>query len=131
SDSPWVLAVSPAEPTTQKTNPNSHIECECVESNPELAIFRIRVPETLLITRSIYQDGNWKAQYRNQTDSDWNPLPVLSIDFLKQGVILPKGELEIRFAYQPWWTIPSMALSTAGVLLFAVVLYRGRSEKDG
>ena len=131
SDSPWVHAASPAKPTLQKRNPNSHIEWECVESNPELTTFRIRLPETLLITRSIYQDGNWKAQYRNQKASDWRPLPVLSIDFLKQGVILPKGEFEIRFSYQPWWTIPSMALSTTGVLLFAVVLYRGRSEKNG
>ena len=129
SDAPWINGSSTLPQKPQETPPDSTFGWECIKSEPESTFFRIRSPEEVLIIRPIYQDGNWRAELKSKTEPNWQPIPVHSADFLKQGIILPQGEYEVRFEYKPWWTIPSIVMATAGAILFAVVLYRGYSKE--
>jgi len=97
------------------------VSCYCVAADNEGAIFKIESAQTLLLSRAIYQDGNWTCRYLSEGSSDWRTLDVGQVDFLKQGVIVPAGKHEIRFTYQPWWITPSFILSGFGWLLLGTL----------
>jgi hypothetical protein len=78
---------------------------------PESAAYRVELNQPALLTRVVYQDGNWRAQVRSPGSEAWVDAEVHRVDYLKQGVILPAGHHELRFVYQPWWLFPSIVLS--------------------
>ena len=110
------------------------VSCYCVAADNEEAIFKIESAQTLLLSRAIYQDGNWTCRYLSEGSSDWRTLDVGQVDFLKQGVIVPAGKHEIRFTYQPWWITPSFILSGFGWLLLGTLAaaknIRSQAPKD-
>jgi hypothetical protein len=95
--------------------------------DPESAMYRVELDRPALLTRVVYQDGNWKARVRSMESAVWIDTEVHRVDYLQQGIVLPSGRYELRFDYQPWWRLPSIILSLAAFSLVAVSLRpRGR-----
>jgi len=58
--------------------------------------------EDTFVSRRIYQDGGWRAEFRSQdTAVEPVPLTVFSADGVAQGVWCPPGTWTIRWIYQP------------------------------
>jgi len=72
--------------------------------------FEVRAGAAGLLAISRYQDGHWQARYRAPQGA-WRPLPVHRVDYLAQGVLLPPGQWQVRFAYRPWWWRPTVVLA--------------------
>jgi len=68
-----------------------------------------------LVSRRVYQDGNWRAFLVSQIDPAQRiDAEVFPVDFLSQGVRVPPGRWRVEFIYSPWWHGPAMAISFAG-----------------
>lgn len=98
------------------------------DRQPEQAFVGARLPSMSLVTRRVYQDGNWRADYAvagassvdasiaAASDDDWTPIVVHPVDHLAQGVILPPGNWVVRFTYRPSWLWPSLLTSLLATL---------------
>jgi hypothetical protein len=84
-----------------------------VAKEPESEWIELTTENPGLLTRAILQDGNWIAEITTADRSDWTPICVHSVDFLKQGVVVPAGHWMIRFRYAPAWILPSIAIAIA------------------
>lgn len=71
--------------------------------------------EFVVISRAMYQDGNWHAELTPLDHvGPTFPAEVFPVDFLSQGVLCPPGKWRLDFYYAPWWQQPVMMLSAAG-----------------
>ncbi len=78
----------------------------------ESATFDIELSSPALMTRCVYQDGNWSALVESEGAGAAMPTEVYQVDFLQQGVILPAGQHRLHFRYRPWWLFGSLILAT-------------------
>lgn len=121
-----------------------NFDYKIVSSNPEAAAFEVTVNQKVLITRPTFQDGHWKASYRKNGNpqgipadgetltrssdqsvgANWKSLDVVSVDGITQGVILPAGSWQLKFAYQPTWIGWMMVGSAISwIFLLAITLH--------
>lgn len=126
------LANSEANRQTSTLVPSAsgHTDWKCLFSNSENASFEVVSNRAVLVTRPIYQDGNWTAKYRPKDSRKWQDLTVGQVDFLKQGMVLPAGHHEIRFTYRPWWVTPSLVMTSIGCLLLLKISWQ-RGQHSG
>ena len=126
SPSPWIINNSATQlPTPEKLKkPGQPVMWSCSESKMDDATFDVQCHRPTLISRSIYQDGNWKATYRSVDSQTWTPIQVFQVDFLRQGIVLPAGNHELRFFYHPWWIESSLMAGVIGWMALIVVGYR-------
>ena len=103
---------------------------QCIQSSEENAIFRIEASNPVLISRAIYQDGNWRARIRTKESNQWQSQTVHQVDFLKQGFVVPPGNYFIQFYYQPWWLTLAGVLSLSGCILMTMLAFRGILHTD-
>lgn len=87
----------------------------------ETAEFEVDLVADALLTRDVFQDGNWIASYQSDGNTQWIAIDVQPVDFLIQGVVLPSGKHRVRFEYRPWWLGMTLAFALAGWL--GVVIY--------
>lgn len=69
-----------------------------------------------LLTRTTYQDGHWRAEFREPNSAIWQATEVYRVDGLMQGVMLPPGTWHVRFVYQPWWLKWTLSVAAIGWL---------------
>ena len=86
------------------------------KSSAEQEQVLVDLSQPALLTRSTYQDGHWKAEFRQPNSSTWQPTEVHQVDGLIQGVVLPAGTWQLRFRYQPWWLKWTLTLAAIGWL---------------
>ncbi|MEM8669760.1 MAG: hypothetical protein AAGG48_19695 [Planctomycetota bacterium] len=77
----------------------------------ELEELSVTLSKNGLVTRPVFQDGHWQAQYSALGTDDWQGLVVHPVDGLIQGVLLPPGQWQVRFYYWPWWLPWTLAAS--------------------
>lgn len=71
--------------------------------------------ERVVISRAVFQDGNWHAELTPLDHSGPTvAVEVFAVDFLSQGVLCPHGRWRIDFHYAPWWQRSVMILAAAG-----------------
>jgi hypothetical protein len=110
-----------------------------IASEAEHAQFDVALASPALLTRPVFQDGHWIAQYaadqyaadQNAADQnaaedslEWKRVPVYRVDRLTQGVLLPAGDWKLRFQYAPWWLPWSLGIAAIGWLLTALIVCR-------
>ena len=137
---PWVITAKKNQSAQPFANPknnsveNNTISTEVtnVSKTDESASFEINTTRKTLLTRAVYQDGNWKATFRRTGEEEWSPLTVHSVDYLKQGIIIPRGRYEVKFRYQPWWlpgTLVIACIAWAG-LAYQVPKHRRKTTQN-
>ena len=80
----------------------------------------IQIDTSGLLIRPAFQDGHWQAEYAPTGTDQWTPTPVLKVDRLTQGVVLPAGDWNLRFRYQPAWLLTSLIVAAASWIGLAV-----------
>jgi hypothetical protein len=106
SNQPIVITRQPglaASVRASRLPPSNPPRIEQVEQTPQHASYEVVLPQPMLLTRTVFQDGNWSASYQTAGSKGWTASPVFQVDFLQQGVVLPAGEFTLRFQYRPWW----------------------------
>lgn len=87
----------------------------------EISQFASAGEPRMVVSRRVYQDGNWHALLTPLA----RPSPAIAarpaiaaevfpVDFLSQGVLCPPGRWRIEFFYAPWWHRPMLLLSAIG-----------------
>ncbi len=99
-------------------NADSDMPAEHLESHdPESALYRaVSLDQPGLLICPIYQDGHWKAEYSPPGADQWTAVDVHQVDRLTQGVILPAGDWDVRFRYDPNWLMASIIVAAASWL---------------
>ncbi|KAA1258963.1 Bacterial membrane protein YfhO [Rubripirellula obstinata] len=100
------------------------------DQSPEGMLVEISSNQPVLLVRPVYQDGHWIAERRSleTANATWQMSDVGQVDFLKQGTIVPPGRWEVRFAYRPWWWMPSIGLAGIGWAIAASLIFtKGRA----
>lgn len=110
-----------ASPLPSGSMPKRPPRIELRESGPQQARYDVELAQPTLLSRVVYQDGNWSASYQSTGSQTWKSTPVLAVDFLKQGVLLPAGTYSLRFQYRPWWL--TGALWTAAISWSVLLIY--------
>ncbi len=87
----------------------------------------VKIDSAGVVMRPVFQDGHWIAAYSPSGANEWKPVPVLQIDRLVQGVVLPAGNWDLRFDYKPIWLVPSLVI--AGLTWMGLVFWsRGQDQ---
>jgi hypothetical protein len=97
----------------------------------ESATFEVELSAPALLTRPIFQDGNWSASVESNSSEAARTTEVYQVDFLTQGVILPAGKHRLHFRYRPWWLSGSLVLATIawlGVTVCITTTFQCRSD---
>ncbi len=106
---------------------------EVTESRAESCVIEVGSARPMLVERTVFQDGNWIASYRTRGESEaWQPTEVFAVDYLKQGVVVPPGDWELRFRYEPkWvrWALPVCGIGWIAILVFAASVWRKKRGK--
>ncbi|TWT93208.1 hypothetical protein [Stieleria varia] len=91
--------------------------------------WEITTDQPVLISRSVLQDGNWRAYLLAIDSSDIKPtngkteLTLHCVDGLRQGCVVPAGHWRLMFEYRPWWLYPVILISLSGwCMLLLIVL---------
>ncbi|MGI9470582.1 MAG: hypothetical protein ACR2NZ_03550, partial [Rubripirellula sp.] len=113
---------------------------ELSDQTPESAEFHLTVDRDVLITRAVLQDGDWSATFtpnRPQTAEVqsivWEPIDVMPVDGIKQGIFLTSGQWTVRFQYAPAWPAWTTCLAGLGwISILGVILHlrKGRWAND-
>ncbi len=96
---------------------------------PELTEIDVKTERPGWLIRPTYQDGNWLAEVRAIEGTQWQRVPVQSVDFLKQGAWIPEGHWKLRFRYRPSWFIWSTAAAALAWILLAVCVMAKANRK--
>lgn len=97
----------------------------------ESSIYReVQLDEPGLLTRSIFQDGHWQAEFSPVGTEQWTNTKVHQVDRITQGVILPAGTWDIRFRYEPVWLLASLVISGLAWLGLAIYCRRLRFHRE-
>lgn len=111
------------EPESRPTPSHSNVIGPVILESPQNVIVNVRTEDPILLIRPVFQDGHWSAMRRESPEanlpasdprSEWESCEVGQVDFLKQGTVVPPGNWQIQFVYQPWWWIPSITVAIAG-----------------
>jgi hypothetical protein len=103
-----VAGTASTEPATiRRDSPNRSAEFDS-------ALVDLAMPA--LLTRTTYQDGHWRAEFREPNSAIWQATEVYRVDGLMQGVMLPAGTWQVRFVYQPWWLTWTLSVAAIGWL---------------
>ena len=73
-----------------------------------------------LIHRSVFQDGHWFAQLTNINNDQSRLADVVSVDLIRQGVVVPKGRWKVEFFYAPRWVVPVLAVAVLGFAMWSL-----------
>lgn len=119
---PVVQAAKVMSPASENSD-NASL-ARAVERAADHASYDLQLSQASLLTRPVLQDGHWKAEYAPVDSNDWQTVSVDRVDQLKQGVILPAGDWQLRFRYAPWWLGWSLALAAAAWILVLAVTTR-------
>ncbi len=90
-------------------------------SNDDAVYSSVRLDESGLVSRPVFQDGHWVAKFSAAGEQQWETTPVYQVDRLTQGVILPRGQWDICFQYKPRWLPWSLAIAAVAWICLAVV----------
>ena len=101
-------------PTLAEPSVPEQVRITAGEQDEEHSGFDVVLGSPSLLTRRVYQDGNWSASYRTDGSDVWIEAEVHRVDFLTQGVVLPTGTHELRFRYQPWWLHGTLVIALVG-----------------
>ena len=127
-------------PTGPPASPRG-MSIESIARNAETDEFLVRLDNGGLLTRPVYQDGHWSAQFmpvQHSSDPDsqttvqtsrWRSVPVHQVDLLTQGVLLPAGQWRLRFQYRPWWIGWSLCVAAFTWTLLAIMWVRPRASR--
>jgi hypothetical protein len=99
-------------------------------SDADRCAFEVDVDGPSLLTRRVYQDGNWSAAFQTIGSDMWMETEVHQVDFLTQGIVLPAGTHRVQFYYQPWWLTGAILFALAGwIAIAASCILMARSHK--
>ena len=101
---------------------NCQADVQLIVREPEQAEFEVQLAARSLLSRPIFQDGHWTAQYAPANSNQWRPAAVHRVDHLTQGVLLPAGDWKLRFRYWPWWLGWSLAVAAISWVLVTILL---------
>ncbi len=110
---------TPLPSTSPTTEPNA---ITAGLQSEEVGVFDVELGSSALLTRRVYQDGNWTARYQPQGSETWIPVDVYQVDYLTQGVVLPEGKHRLQFRYHPWWLTATLSIALVGWLGIVVYL---------
>jgi hypothetical protein len=110
--------LAPLKPAAEAGNCTIRTARETAES----ATFEVDLSAPALLTRPVFQDGNWSASIESNDLETAISTEVYQVDFLQQGVILPAGKHRLQFRYRPWWLSGSLVLATFAWLAVTIGL---------
>ncbi|TWT67948.1 hypothetical protein [Crateriforma conspicua] len=82
----------------------------------------------ILLIRPVLQDGGWTASVTTDDFAGGQSMmtaPVVPVDRLKQGVVLPAGRHVVWWEYRPAWFWPSMAIAALAWMTLAIGILWG------
>ena len=84
----------------------------------------VKLDKESIVTRPVYQDGHWYAEVSDTKTGQLIRMPVHSVDFIKQGVILPPGDWTVSFKYSPSWLHKTLLVSAIAWIGWMLLLCR-------
>ena len=79
------------------------------ESRAESMRAIVETDAPVLVKYHQFQDGCWKASVRPRVgDQQWRRIDPAHVDYVAQGFILPAGNWEVEFCYDPPWFTPTL-----------------------
>ncbi len=84
------------------------------QEEPERVEIAIRSSRGGLLRRPVFQDGWWQAELQAVDGGRRMTVPVHTVDFIAQGVIVPPGDWTITLRYRPAWLWPTLVIALVG-----------------
>ncbi len=94
-----------------------------VRDDPETVVADTNAADrrVLVLTDSAYP--GWQASV------DGRPAPILTVNLLFRGVVIPAGHHEIAFSYAPWTWLVGVIGTWIGVAIIAIVIWANRRPR--
>ncbi len=111
-------------PDTEMTNRETP-SASVIDAGPESMRLRITTDRSVLVTRSVLQDGHWHATLRSVPSGMTTVATVHNVDHLAQGVVVPEGDWEVEFDYRPRWLAKTLVIAAIAWLAWLGMFVRG------
>jgi hypothetical protein len=121
--------VSTPPPVTDP--PTSPETCEVIRSSAELVRIKVSLQQPGILVLSDQFFPGWNAYVKSESAGNFRPTSVFRTNRVMRGVLLPAGEQEVQFRYEPksvrigaWVSVLSWLVGIATV----AATYRTKSE---
>ncbi|MEO1616720.1 MAG: hypothetical protein AAFV88_12760 [Planctomycetota bacterium] len=98
---------------------------EVLHRSAERLEIQIDTESPVVVERSVFQDGNWRAE-RVSEDGRVQSAQVLPSSLFHQAVVIPdSGRWRVTFRYQPWWRDGAIGVTLVSALASLGLVFRG------
>ncbi|TWU67418.1 hypothetical protein [Crateriforma conspicua] len=104
------------------------VEVRVAVDGDSASLINVECDRPILLIRPVLQDGGWVASVTTDDATGEQAIrttPVVPVDRLKQGVVLPAGRHLVRWEYRPAWFWPSMAIAALAWTALAIGILWG------
>lgn len=116
---PWnaVVERAPETPIAGATDPGDRVEM--LRHAPREVLLRVNAARRSLLVLTDVWDRGWSVRVNGTS------VPIERVDHAFRGVLVPAGESQVRFRYDPLSTKLGLALATLAFLSGGVLLFTG------